>query len=192
MKICKGLRRKRIGKITRKEKIMARERKVFKLKHLYQISNDNEEYIESNRTKEEIGDLLSGFQFYLNENTILGRNCDISLDAAAWFLSTFYECRRLDKKKKQSYTAEEIDILIENEKRFNKDLDKYILKIDVASKPKEFFDFCNIFNSEDLIKLHMDPDWFRVQDILNGKINDILNSNIPSSEKKQLLIELKY
>lgn len=169
---------------------MTNKKNIFKLKHLYQISNDNEEYIESNRTKEEIGDLLSGFQFYLNENTILGQNCDISLDAAAWFLSTFYECRRLDKKKKQSYTAEEIDILIENEKRFNKDLDKYILKIDVASKPKEFFDFCNIFNSEDLIKLHMDPDWFKTEDILDGKIYDILKSDITLLEKKKKLIKL--
>lgn len=123
---------------------------------------------------------------------MLGRNCDISLDAAAWFLSAFYGCRRLDKKNKQIYDAEEIDILIENEKRFNKDLNKYILKIDVDSKPKEFFDFCNIFNSKCLMELHMDPDWFKVQDILDGKIYDILNSDIPLFEKKELLIKLRY
>lgn len=162
--------------------------KIYKIKHFYDTNDDSSEYIKSNYSKEEIINLLVGIQFYIEITTQTGINCVVNNDMLAYILCSFYGCKYVSKNMTdKNMNIEEIDMYFEREKRCGDNYIDYIINLRVNSKPKAFFDLCKIYDYAELEKMDMDAGDFKIADLSNGKVYQILDSDKPLMEKKRLL-----
>lgn len=171
--------------------------RIYKIYHSFDINSDDSRYIISKLSQKELSDLLIGFQFYFETTTRFGIYETISNTTAAWFLCTYYHCKEISKNEIINAVNYDfdlgdidendwIDIYYEREKRCGKNYDKYIKKIQPNNKSNDFYKYCKLFDI-DASKYDLALEDFNIKDIINGKIEKIINSNLPISKKKAML-----
>lgn len=143
--------------------LINQNKSIYKITHTYSVTEQESRYIETVLSAKRVADIVTGLQFYLEDNSKHGMKLCITEDMASYLLCNFFYCRAVKRDELcQSGDYEpgiddipeqfHIDLYTEREARCGEDYQKYEVYIELIANSSFIKSLCSYFDDDTAFK----------------------------------------